>query len=174
MMEFDVVGMVSRNTNKQPGYPVTVVVATVTPIDDRNTQIFMLLLQPKPGADGKGGLSAADHQMLVAMTRDQVMDEDYAVLKGTRPLQAASPAEELLVETDVTLAQARKLVRDYAAKHGEIDSVALAAVRDTHIRVVPCPGHRTDPGHWVHGLVPLKASAQDSGAPDQGLTRVVA
>jgi hypothetical protein len=39
-------------------------------------------------------------------------------LKGTRPRQAASPAEELLVETDVTLVQARKMTRDYAAKYG--------------------------------------------------------
>lgn len=161
MMEFDVVGMVSRNTNRQPGYPVTVVVATVTPIDEGNTQIFMLLLQPKPGADGKGGISAADHQLLVTMTRDQVMDEDYAVLKGTRPRQAASPAEELLVETDVTLAQVRKMTRDYAATHGEIDAAALAAVRDTHIRVVPCPGHRAEPGQWVHRTVPLLPVSAD-------------
>jgi hypothetical protein len=121
----------------------------------------MLLLQPKPGADGKGGISAADHQTLVTMTRDQVMDEDYAVLKGTRPRQAASPAEELLVETDVTVAQVRKIVRDYAAKHGEVDAQALAAVRDTHIRVLPCPGHRSEPGQWVHKLVPLRGSAKD-------------
>jgi hypothetical protein len=161
MMEFDVVGMVSRNTNKQPGYPATVVVATVTPIDEGNTQIFMLLLQPKPGADDKGGLSAADHQQLVTMTRDQVMNEDYAILKGTRPRQAASPAEELLVETDVTLAQARKMTRDYAAKYGEVDAQALAALRDTHIRVLPCPGHRSEPGQWVHKIVPLKGATQD-------------
>ena len=115
----------------------------------------MLLLQPKPGADGKGGISAADHQMLVAMTRDQVMDEDHAVLKDTRPRQPASPAEELLVETDVTLAQVRKMTRDYAAEHGEIDAHALAGLRDTHIHVVPCPGHRAEPGQWVHGTVPL-------------------
>jgi phenylpropionate dioxygenase-like ring-hydroxylating dioxygenase large terminal subunit len=161
MMEFDVVGMVSRNTNRQPGYPPTVVVATVTPIDEGNTQIFMLLLQPKPGTDGRGGLSAADHQMLVTMTRDQVMDEDYAVLKGTRPRQAASPTEELLVETDVTLAQVRKMTRDYAAKYGEVDAQALAALRDTHIRVVPCPGHRTEPGQWVHKTVPLVPAARE-------------
>ena len=90
------------------------------------------------------------------MTRDQVMNEDYAVLKTTRPRQAASPAEELLVETDVTLAQVRKMTRDYAATHGEIDAGALAALRDTHIRVLPCPGHRTNPGEWVHKTVPLR------------------
>jgi hypothetical protein len=161
LMEFDVVGLVSRNTNRQPGYPVTVVVATVTPVDEGNTQIFMLLLQPKPGADGKGGISAADHQRLVAMTRDQVMDEDYAVLKGTRPRQAASPAEELLVGTDVTVAQVRKMTRDYAATHGAIDAGALAAVRDTHIRVVPCPGHRAEPGQWVHRTLPLRPPSRD-------------
>jgi len=150
MMEFDVIGMVSRNTNRQPGYPETVVVATVTPIDEANTQIFMLLLQPKQG------VSATDHQALVTMTRDQVMDEDYAVLKTARPRRAASPAEELLVESDVTVAQVRKMTRDYAARHGEIDADALAALRDTHIRVLPCPGHRTSPGQWVHKTVPLR------------------
>lgn len=149
MMEFDVVGMVSRNTNRQPNYPPTVVVATVTPIDDHSTQIFMLLLQPK------NGISAADHLSLMTMTRDQVMDEDYAVLKGTRPRQAAVPAEELLVESDVTVAQVRKITRDYAEKYGAVDAKALAALRDTHVRVLPCPGHRTQPGAWVHKPVPL-------------------
>ncbi len=155
LMEFDVVGMVSRNTNRQPGYPDTVVIATVTPIDAGNTQIFMLLLQPKHGPDGKGGIGEADFQLLVTMTRDQVMDEDYAVLKETRPRLPASPAEEVLVETDVTLAQVRKMTRDYAVRHGEIDARALAADRDAHIRVVPCPGHRAEPGQWVHRTVPL-------------------
>lgn len=150
VMEFDVVGMVSRNTNRQPGYPETVVVATVTPVDEANTQIFMLLLQPKQG------ISVADHQALVTMTRDRVMDEDYAVLKTTRPRLAASPAEELLVESDVTVAQVRKITRDYAAKHGEIDAAALAALHDSHIRVLPCPGHRAEPGQWVHKTVPLR------------------
>ena len=155
LMEFDVVGMVSRNTNRQPGYPDTVVIATVTPIDAGNTQIFMLLLQPKHGPDGKGGIGEADFQLLVTMTRDQVMDEDYAVLKETRPRLPASPAEEVLVETDVTLAQVRKMTRDYAVRHGEIDARALAADRDAHIRVVPCPDHRAEPGQWVHRTVPL-------------------
>ena len=155
LMEFDVIGMVSRNTNRQSGYPPTVVVATVTPIDEANTQIFMLLLQPKNGA------TEAEHAALVTMTRDQIMDEDYRVLKTTRPRQAASPAEELLVESDLTVAQVRKMVRDYAARHGEIDYTALAELRDTHIRVLPCPGHRTQPAHWVHRIVPLRAAHPD-------------
>jgi phenylpropionate dioxygenase-like ring-hydroxylating dioxygenase large terminal subunit len=162
LMEFDVVGMVSRNTNRQPGYPVTVVVATVTPVDEGNTQIFMLLLQPKPGADGRGGISAADHQVLVTMTRDVVMDEDYAVLRETRPLLAAPPAEELLVETDVTLAQARRMTRDYASRHGEIDPRAMADLRNSHIRVIPCPGHRAEPGQWVHRTVPLLTPVREA------------
>ena len=55
------------------------------------------------------------HAELMRMTEEQVMDEDYAVLKTTRPAkQAASPAEELLVETDVTLAQVRKITLEYA------------------------------------------------------------
>ena len=131
------------------------------------------VLQPKPGADGKGGLSGKDHQMLVTMTRDQVMDEDYAVLKGTRPRQAASPAEELLVETDVTLAQVRKMTRDYAAKFGEVDAPALAALRDTHIRVLPCPGHRSEPGQWVHRLVPLKAAVPQDATQDMSRVALI-
>jgi hypothetical protein len=83
------------------------------------------------------------------------MDEDYTVLKTTRPRQAASPAEELLVETDVTLAQVRKITVEYAAKHGEIDAKALDEIRDTHIRVIPCPEHKSDPKGWVHKTVPL-------------------
>lgn len=162
LMEFDVVGMVSRNTNRQPGYPDTIVVATVTPVDARNTQIFMLLMQPKPGADGKGGISAGDFEALVTMTRDVVMDEDYAVLRETLPPLPASPAEEVLVETDLTLAQVRRMTRDYAARHGEIDAAALAASKEAHIRVVPCPGHRAEPGQWVHGLVPLLPPPRDA------------
>jgi hypothetical protein len=91
------------------------------------------------------------------MTENQVMDEDYAVLKTTRPRQAASPNEELLVETDVTVAQVRKITKAYAQKHGAIDSKALAEIRDTHIRVIPCPGHKIDPKNWVHKLVPRLA-----------------
>jgi hypothetical protein len=89
------------------------------------------------------------------MTEHQVMDEDYAVLKTTRPRQAANPAEELLVETDVTLAQVRKITKEYGEKFGEIDSKTLAEMRDTHIRVIPCPEHRSDPKGWVHKTVPM-------------------
>lgn len=149
LMEFQVVGLLSRNTNRQPGYPVTVVVAAVTPIDADNTQIFMLLLQPK------GAVTARDHAALITMTRDMVMDEDYKVLKETRPRLSASPAEELLVETDLTVAQVRKMIRDYAAQYGEIDSRTLAERRDAHIQVIPCPDHRVDPQHWVHRTIPL-------------------
>lgn len=150
MMEYHVVGLMSRNTNIQPNYPPQIVLATVTPIDEGNTQIFMQLLMPKDKA------TAAQHRQLMEMTEKQVMDEDYAVLKTTRPRQAAPPAEELLVEADLTLAQVRKMTLDYGARHGEIDSRALADIRDTHVRVIPCPEHRTDPKDWVHKTVPLR------------------
>ena len=150
MMEFDVIGMMSRNTNYQPDYPVNIVLATTTPIDESNTQIFMQLLLPKDGKESK-----QQHAMLMEMTEHQVMDEDYAVLKTTRPRQAANPAEELLVETDVTLAQVRKITKEFGEKSGQIDTRALAQLRDTHIRVIPCPQHRSDPKGWVHKTVPM-------------------
>ncbi|MBM4196932.1 MAG: aromatic ring-hydroxylating dioxygenase subunit alpha [Gammaproteobacteria bacterium] len=150
MMEYSVIGLLSRNTNLQPGYPRTIVLASVTPIDACNTQIFMLLLMPKADA------TEAQHRALVTMTEKQVMDEDYAVLKTTRPVLAAEPAEELLVESDLTLAQVRKMTLEFAASQGEIDQEAWAPVRQSHIRVVPCPEHRTDPKNWVHKLLPLR------------------
>jgi len=158
MMEFDVIGMMSRNTNYQPDYPVNIVLATTTPIDELNTQIFMQLLLPKEGKESK-----QQHAMLMEMTEHQVMDEDYAVLKTTRPRQAANPAEELLVETDVTLAQVRKITKEFGEKSGQIDTRALAQLRDTHIRVIPCPQHRSDPKGWVHKTVPMleKQAARD-------------
>ena len=159
LMEFSVIGMMSRNTNHQPNYPVQIVLATTTPIDERNTQIFMQLMQPNAG-----GESAAQHKMLMDMTENQVMDEDYAVLKTTRPRQAAPPSEELLVETDLTVAQARQMTLDYAAKFGEIDHTALDALRDTHIRVIPCPDHKRDPKGWVHKTVPLLARRDPQSA----------
>ncbi len=150
MMEYSVIGSMSRNTNTQPNYPPQIVLACVTPVDNDNCQIFMLLLQRKEGKD-----SEAQHEMLMEMTEHQVMDEDYAVLITTRPRQAASPAEELLVETDVTVAQVRKITQDFGAKMGRIDTQALAEIRDTHIRVIPCPDHKSDPQGWVHKTVPL-------------------
>lgn len=150
LMEYSVIGCMSRNTNYQPDYPPQIVLATVTPIDERNTQIFMILMISSAGDE-----SAAQHAALMDMTENQVMDEDYVVLKTTRPLKAASPAEELLVATDVTLAQVRKITCDYAARHGEIDTRALDEIRDTHIRVIPCPEHKSDPKGWVHKTVPL-------------------
>jgi phenylpropionate dioxygenase-like ring-hydroxylating dioxygenase large terminal subunit len=161
LMEYHVVGCVSRNTNYQPDYPPQIVTAWVTPIDEGNTRIHMVLLAPKvptTAPDGRAVRAATEkeHRMVVDMTRDIVMDEDYVVLKTTRPLQAASPAEELLVETDVTLAQVREMTRAWGAKMGEVDTAALAAVQGTHIRVVPCPGHRADPKNWVHRTVPLR------------------
>ena len=104
------------------------------------------------------GVAAEEHQMLVDMTRDQVMDEDYTVLKTTRPRLSAQFTEELLVETDRTLAQVRKITQEYAVKAGEIDTVALAALANNHIHVIPCPGHKADPKNWVHKTVPLKNS----------------
>ena len=160
MMEYNVVGCVSRNTNYQPNYPPQIVTAYVTPVDERNTQIHMIILMPKHESvvrDGSKvrGTTADEHRMLVDMTRDTVMDEDYAVLKTTRPRQAASPTEELLVDTDRTLAQVRQITVDYGAQAGMIDMAAWQALADTHIRVIPCPGHKADPKNWVHKTVPL-------------------
>jgi phenylpropionate dioxygenase-like ring-hydroxylating dioxygenase large terminal subunit len=164
MMEYDVISCVSRNTNYQPDYPCQIVTAYVTPIDDRNTQIHMIILMPKDeftALDGSRvrGATPDEHKMLVDMTRDQVMDEDYVVLKTTRPRQAANPGEELLLETDRTIAQVRKMSRDYGDKFGRIDTVALKALEDTHIRVIPCPGHKTEPNAWIHKTVPLQPTA---------------
>ena len=64
------------------------------------------------------------------------------------------------METDVTVAQVRKITRDYAEKFGAVDVQVLAALRDTHIRVLPCPGHRSEPGQWVHKVVPLKTATE--------------
>lgn len=158
LMEYSVIGCMSRNTNRQPDYPLQIVLATVTPIDDGSTQIFMILMQPKAGEE-----SAAQHAALMDMTENQVMDEDYAVLKTTRPRLPASPAEELLVESDVTLAQCRKITLDHADRMGVIDTRALAEIRDTHIRVIPCPAHRSDPKGWVHKTVPLRAGTGRRG-----------
>ncbi len=160
MMEYHVISCVSRNTNYQPDYPSVVVSAYVTPIDERNTVIHMVILMPKNATTALDGsrvraATVEEHKMLIDMTRDQVMDEDYAVLKTTRPRQAASPQEELLVETDRTVAQVRKLTKDYGEKFGTIDTAALQELEDTHIRVIPCPGHKTHPRNWVHKTVPL-------------------
>jgi phenylpropionate dioxygenase-like ring-hydroxylating dioxygenase large terminal subunit len=161
LMEYHVVGCVSRNTNYQPDYPVQIVTAYVTPIDEHNTQIHMILLMPKDEHESRDGsrvrgASAEEHRMLVEMTRDTVMDEDYVVLKTTRPRQAASPQEELLVETDRTLAQVRNMTLEYGQKHGTIDMAAWREIEDTHIRVIPCPGHRSGAANWVHKTVPLQ------------------
>ena len=165
MMEYNVISSVSRNTNYQPDYPYQIVTAYVTPVDELNSQIFLIILMAKEttktfGLDGKAlrGVGAEEHQMLVDMTRDQVMDEDYTVLKTTRPRLSAQFTEELLVETDRTLAQVRKITQEYAVKAGEIDTVALAALANNHIHVIPCPGHKADPKNWVHKTVPLKNS----------------
>jgi phenylpropionate dioxygenase-like ring-hydroxylating dioxygenase large terminal subunit len=160
-MEYSVIGNMSRNTQRVPNYPTQIVLAVVTPIDEHSSQIFMQLLQRTDSS------TAEQHQAMVDMTRDQVMDEDYAVLKTTRPVRAASPAEELLVESDLTVAQVRKMAKDYAERYGEIDIKAFDELRETHVRVIPCPGHRADPKNWVHRTVPLvdrSAAARAKGA----------
>jgi len=93
--------------------------------------------------------------MLVDMTRDIVMDEDYVVLRETRPKLAAAPAEELLVETDRTLAQVRRITVAYGQAAGRIDTRAQRELEVAHIRVIPCPAHKADPHNWVHRTVPL-------------------
>jgi len=160
MMEYDVISCVSRNTNYQPDYPPQIVTAYVTPIDDHNTQIHMIVLMPKDEStalDGSKvrGATADEHKMIVDMTRDVVMDEDYGVLSTTRPIKAANPGEELLLESDRTVAQVRKMTKDYGDKFGRLDTVALKKLQDTNIRVIPCPGHKTDPTNWVHKTSPL-------------------
>jgi phenylpropionate dioxygenase-like ring-hydroxylating dioxygenase large terminal subunit len=160
MMEYNVVSCVSRNTNYQPDYPPQIVTAYVTPIDDHNTRIHMIILMPKNEMtvlDGSTVRSATadEHRMMVEMTRDVVMDEDYAVLRTTRPCKAANPGEELLVETDRTIAQVRKMTKDYGDKFGRLDTAALQAQADSHIRVIPCPGHKDGSIKWVHKTSPL-------------------
>jgi phenylpropionate dioxygenase-like ring-hydroxylating dioxygenase large terminal subunit len=160
MMEYDVISCVSRNTNYQPDYPPQIVTAYVTPVDDHNTRIHMVILMPKDemtmldGSKARGA-TADEHKDLIKMTRDVVMDEDYVVLRTTRPVKPAAPSEELLVETDRTIAQVRKLTKDYGDKFGRIDTAALKELEDTHIRVIPCPGHKTKPNSWVHKTIPL-------------------
>lgn len=160
MMEYNVISCVSRNTNYQPAYPPQIVAAYVTPIDDHNTQIHMILLMPKnevTALDGSKvrGATEEEHRMLVDMTRDQVMDEDYVVLSTTRPIKAAAPNEELLVESDRTVAQVRKMTVAYGDQFGRINSEELSKLADTNITVIPCPTHKSDPKNWVHKRVPL-------------------
>ena len=150
MMEYAVIGSMSRNTNTHPTFPTQIVLASVTPIDEGNSQIFMHILQKNTGEE-----SVKQHREMLEMTEQQVMDEDYAVLITTKPRQAAVPSEELLVETDVTLAYVRKITVEYGKQAGVIDAKALNEIRDTHIRVIPCPDHKSDPKGWVHKTVPL-------------------
>jgi phenylpropionate dioxygenase-like ring-hydroxylating dioxygenase large terminal subunit len=173
MMEYNVISCVSRNTNYQTDYPPQIVTAYVTPIDEGNTQIHMIILTPKSettALDGSKvrGSTPEEQKMLVDMTRDIVMDEDYAVLKTTRPRQAAPTTEELLVDTDRTLAQVRTLTVDYGNKAGRIDVRAWREFQDTHIRVIPCPDHKTDPKNWVHKTVPLMPGEAAEGLQAAG------
>ena len=160
MMEFDVISCVSRNTNFQPDYPPQIVTAYTTPVDDANTMIYMVLLMPKQEItvlDGSTvrGASEKEHSQLVEMTRDVVMDEDYVVLKNSRPALAAATTEELLVDTDRTLVQVRKMISEYGQKNGIVDTKWLAEHAEAHITVLPCPEHRVNPKGWVHRLAPL-------------------
>jgi len=160
MMEYDVISCVSRNTNYQPDYPPQIVTAYVSPIDERNTMIYMVVLMPKNEIsmlDGSTvrGASAEEHKGLIDMTRDVVMDEDYVVLKEARPFLPAETSEELLVETDRTLVSARKMTVNYGKQQGLIDTQALREMEDAHITVIPCPGHKTEPKGWVHRTAPL-------------------
>jgi phenylpropionate dioxygenase-like ring-hydroxylating dioxygenase large terminal subunit len=162
LMEYQVVGLLSRNTNRQKNYPPQIVVAAVTPTDPYETLIHMLILTPTTG------ITDQQHAALVDMTEKQVMDEDYAVLRETRPRSAASPTEELLVATDLTVAQVRQMTQDFGRQQGEIDLDALAPLVDTHVRVLPCPEHRSDPKNWVHKTVPLKPLRSADAARQTG------
>ncbi len=160
MMEYNVISCVSRNTNYQPEYPAQIVTAYTTPIDDHNTRIFMVILMPKDEItvlDGSKvrGASAEEHTMLVDMTRDTVMDEDYVVLQTTRPVKAARTTEEVLVDADRTLAQVRNMTVSYGEQHGFVDTKTLREIQDDHITVIPCPSHKTDPKGWAHRKAPL-------------------
>lgn len=166
MMEYNVISCVSRNTNYQPDYPPQIVTAYTTPVDDHNTRIYMVMLMPKDETtvlDGSTvrGASEEEHAQLVKMTRDVVMDEDYVVLKTTKPVNAAPTTEEVLVETDRTLVQVRQMTLNYGESQGFIDTAKIREIADDHITVVPCPGHRKDPKGWVHQQAPLirKAAA---------------
>jgi len=170
MMEYNVISSVSRNTNYQPDYPMQIVTAYVTPVDELNSMIYMIMLMPKEGTAFENlagetvrGASAEEHRMLVEMTKNQVQDEDYVVLKTTQPKLSAPFNEELLVEADKTLAQVRKMTAEYAIRHGEIDTAALKETELTHVRVLPCPAHKSDPKNWVHKVVPL-IKEQQSGS----------
>lgn len=167
MMEYSVISCVSRNTNYQPDYPPQIVTAYATPVDEYNTRIFMIILMPKndttvPDGSQVRGATAEEHQAMIDMTRDTVMDEDYVVLKNTRPVLAAPLTEELLVEADRTLVQMRKMTGAYGDKFGTIDIKAMRGMEDEHITVIPCPAHRSNPKGWVHRTVPiLKNTGQD-------------
>jgi phenylpropionate dioxygenase-like ring-hydroxylating dioxygenase large terminal subunit len=164
MMEYNVISCVSRNTNYQPDYPSQIVTAYTTPLDDHNTRIYMVILMPKDettALDGSTvrGASEKEHRELIAMTRDVVMDEDYVVLSTTRPVNAARTSEELLVDTDRTVAQVRQMTMNYGAAQGFIDTRRVSEIEADHITVVPCPGHKSEPKGWIHNQAPLMKSA---------------
>jgi len=175
MMEYHVISSVSRNTNYQPDYPMQIVTAYVTPVDELNCMIYMIMLMPKEGTEFKNlagetvrGATAEEHRMLVEMTKNQVQDEDYVVLKTTEPKLPAPFNEELLVDADRTLAQVRKMTAEYAAQHGEIDTAALKEIEFSRVRVLPCPGHSSDPKNWVHKTVPLLKEQNNSSLKAAG------
>jgi len=165
MMEYNVISCVSRNTNYQPDYPSQIVTAYTSPIDEHNTRIFMVILMPKgetTALDGSlvRGATAEEHKTMVDMTRDQVQDEDYVVLRNTRPTLAASVTEELLVDADRTLVNVRKMTAAYGDKYGTVDTKTLREIEDAHITVIPSPGHKSNPKNWVHRTVPLLKADQ--------------
>ena len=149
MMEYSVVGNMSKNTQTIPGVPLQIVTAVVTPIDHRNSAIFMIT------SHLKSQVSHEDHLELVQMTKDIVMDEDDVVLTRAEPFLPAPVSEELLVEADRTLVDVRNMNAAFSEKYGAVDHTALAALADSHIRVIPCPDHKADPKNWVHKIVPL-------------------
>ena len=85
------------------------------------------------------------------------------VLVTTRPVKAAPTTEEVLVDTDRTLAQVRKMTVEYGERQGTIDTQTLQELKDDHITVIPCPGHKDDPKGWVHKTAPLLRATSGDG-----------
>lgn len=150
-LEFSIIGLMHRNSQQMASGYDQVIWNCLTPVDAGRTRNFGLHL--------RNSRMGPEHDEAMRKTILFGLEEDAVVVEHLRPRwPPVAPAAELWMATDAMERVYRDQANAFRRRLGEIDARRLEDLSRDQALVIPSPGRRSEPGSWVHDVVPLVAA----------------
>jgi phenylpropionate dioxygenase-like ring-hydroxylating dioxygenase large terminal subunit len=152
-LDFSIIGLMHKNTQQMSNGYDQIIWNCLTPVDADRTRNF--------GLHFRNSRRSPEHDAAMLETIQWGLQEDAVVVENLRPrLMPVTPEGELWMGTDNMERLYRDQATEFAQRLGAIDVRRHEDLVRDRVLVIPSPGRREDPGAWVHGTVPLRATAE--------------